>query len=60
MSTQHSVAEPEVGQLVFQAVGTLAFDNLDDYITQEELRQLSENYKKVAGFTLSDVGSAQK
>ena len=30
MSTQHSVAEPEVGQLVFQAVGTLAFDNLDD------------------------------
>ena len=30
MSTQNSVAEPEVGQLVFQAVGTLAFDNLDD------------------------------
>ena len=30
MSTRHGVAEPEVGQLVFQAVGTLAFDDLDD------------------------------
>ena len=26
------------------------FDNLDRFITQEELRQLSENYKRVAGF----------
>ena len=27
------------------------FENLDQFITQEELRQLSDNYKRVAGFT---------
>ena len=28
------------------------FDNLDDYISQDELRQISERYKNVAGFAL--------
>ena len=27
------------------------FENLDQFITQDELRQLSDNYKRVAGFT---------
>jgi 5-methylphenazine-1-carboxylate 1-monooxygenase len=26
------------------------FENLDQFITQDELRQLSDNYKRVAGF----------
>ena len=28
------------------------FDNIDDLISQDELRQISENYKNVAGFAL--------
>ena len=28
------------------------FDRLDDLISQEELRQISENYKRIAGFAL--------
>ncbi len=42
---------------VEELVGDRPFDNLDKYITQEELRALSENYKRIAGFALSDVGS---
>ncbi len=40
---------------VEELVGDLPFDNLDDYITQDELRALSENYKKIAGFAVADV-----
>jgi len=42
---------------VEELVGDRPFGNLDDYITQDELRALSENYKRVAGFSLSDVGA---
>ena len=47
---------------VEQLVGDRPFDNLDDYITQDELRALSESYKRIAGFALSDVaaGGADK
>jgi len=38
---------------VEELVGDRPFDNLDDYITQDELRALSENYKRVAGFTVT-------
>ncbi len=41
---------------VEELVGDRPFDNLDNYITQDELRALSDNYKRVAGFALSDVG----
>jgi len=41
---------------VEELVGDRPFDNLDNYITQNELRALSDNYKRVAGFALSDVG----
>jgi 5-methylphenazine-1-carboxylate 1-monooxygenase len=44
---------------VEELVGDRPFDNLDDYITQDELRALSENYKRVAGFSLSDVTQGQ-
>jgi 2-polyprenyl-6-methoxyphenol hydroxylase-like FAD-dependent oxidoreductase len=35
---------------VEELVGDKPFDNLDDYITQDELRALSDSYKKTAGF----------
>ncbi|MBV9394879.1 MAG: flavin-dependent oxidoreductase [Methylobacteriaceae bacterium] len=38
---------------VEELVGDRPFDNLDDYITQDELRALSDNYKKTAGFALT-------
>jgi 2-polyprenyl-6-methoxyphenol hydroxylase-like FAD-dependent oxidoreductase len=42
---------------VEELVGDKPFDDLDKYITQDELRALSENYKRIAGFALSDVGT---
>ncbi len=41
---------------VEQLVGDRPFDDLDKYITQDELRALSENYKRIAGFALTDLG----
>jgi 2-polyprenyl-6-methoxyphenol hydroxylase-like FAD-dependent oxidoreductase len=38
---------------VEELVGDRPFDNLDDYITQDELRALSDNYKRVAGVTVT-------
>jgi 2-polyprenyl-6-methoxyphenol hydroxylase-like FAD-dependent oxidoreductase len=43
---------------VEQLVGDRPFDDLGKFITQDELRALSEQYKRVAGFSLSDVGGA--
>jgi len=40
---------------VEELVGDRPFDNLDDFITQDELRSLSERYKRIAGFALTDV-----
>lgn len=37
---------------VEELVGDRPFDDLDKYITQDELRALSENYKRIAGFAL--------
>jgi 5-methylphenazine-1-carboxylate 1-monooxygenase len=44
---------------VEQLVGDRPFDNLDKYITQDELRALSENYKRIAGFALTDVAQGR-
>jgi 2-polyprenyl-6-methoxyphenol hydroxylase-like FAD-dependent oxidoreductase len=41
---------------VEELVGDRPFDNLDDYITQDELRALSENYKRIAGFSVAEKG----
>jgi len=43
---------------VEELTGDQPFDNLDDFITQDELRALSENYKRIAGFAVSDVKGA--
>jgi 2-polyprenyl-6-methoxyphenol hydroxylase-like FAD-dependent oxidoreductase len=42
---------------VEELVGDKPFDNLEKYITQDELRALSEDYKRIAGFALTDVAS---
>jgi 2-polyprenyl-6-methoxyphenol hydroxylase-like FAD-dependent oxidoreductase len=44
---------------VEELVGDKPFDNLDKYISQEELRLLSENYKRIAGFALTDASVAR-
>jgi 2-polyprenyl-6-methoxyphenol hydroxylase-like FAD-dependent oxidoreductase len=41
---------------VEELVGDRPFQNLDDYITQAELRALSDAYKRIAGFAVSDIG----
>jgi 2-polyprenyl-6-methoxyphenol hydroxylase-like FAD-dependent oxidoreductase len=43
---------------VEQLVGDKPFDDLDKYISQDELRALSDNYKRIAGFSLADVAPA--
>jgi 2-polyprenyl-6-methoxyphenol hydroxylase-like FAD-dependent oxidoreductase len=40
---------------VEELTGDKPFDDLDKYISQDELRALSDGYKRVAGFSLSDV-----
>ncbi len=40
---------------VEELVGDAPFDDLDRYITRAELQRLSEEYKRIAGFTLEDV-----
>ncbi len=41
---------------VEELVGDRPFDDLDKYISQDELRALSENYKRIAGFALARDG----
>ncbi len=48
-----------INTTVEKLVGDKPFENLDDYISQDELRKLSENYKRIAGFTISDVVAPQ-
>ncbi len=43
---------------VEELIGDKPFGNLDDFITQDELRALSDNYKRIAGFAVSDVKRA--
>jgi 2-polyprenyl-6-methoxyphenol hydroxylase-like FAD-dependent oxidoreductase len=40
---------------VEELVGDRPFDNLDKYITQDQLRALSDNYKQIAGYALSQT-----
>jgi 5-methylphenazine-1-carboxylate 1-monooxygenase len=41
---------------VEELTGDKPYDNLDKFITQDELKTLSDNYKRVAGFAVEDVG----
>ena len=42
---------------VEELTGDRPFENLDDYITQEELRALSHRYKQVAGYSIDQLQS---
>ena len=41
---------------VEELTGDKPYDDLDKFITQDELKTLSDNYKRVAGFAVEDVG----
>jgi 2-polyprenyl-6-methoxyphenol hydroxylase-like FAD-dependent oxidoreductase len=43
---------------VEQLTGDRPFENLDDFITQDELRALSEQYKRIAGFARESLENA--
>lgn len=45
---------------VEELVGDRPFENLDAYISQDELRALSERYKRIAGFALGDVAPGRE
>jgi 5-methylphenazine-1-carboxylate 1-monooxygenase len=45
---------------VEELVGDRPFDDLEKYISQDELRALSENYKRIAGFALADEGLGRR
>jgi 2-polyprenyl-6-methoxyphenol hydroxylase-like FAD-dependent oxidoreductase len=42
---------------VEELVGDRPYDDLDKYVTQAELKALSDNYKRVAGFAPEDVSA---
>ena len=44
---------------VEELTGDRPFDNLDDYITQEELRGLSDQYKRIAGYSIEQLGASK-
>lgn len=43
---------------VEELTGDKPFENLERYITHDQLRELSEQYKRVAGFSATDVAKA--
>ena len=42
---------------VERRIGDRPFENLDEVITQDELRAISEGYKRIAGFALQDMAT---
>ena len=53
------VSPPDIINLkVEELVGDRPFENLDDYISQGELRGLSDQYKRVAGFAMDTAPGA--
>ncbi len=50
--TNRSVPPDFINIKVDELSGGKPFDNIDELISQQELREISEHYKKVAGFSL--------
>ena len=42
---------------VEELTGDRPFERLDDFITQEELRALSDRYKRIAGYSIEDLAT---
>jgi hypothetical protein len=53
--TNRSVPPDFINIKVDALSGGKPFDNIDDLISPAELREISENYKKIAGFSLDAV-----
>lgn len=51
VQTNRSTPPDFINIKVDELSGGKPFGNIDDLISQEELRQISENYKKIAGFS---------
>jgi 5-methylphenazine-1-carboxylate 1-monooxygenase len=56
--TNRSAPPDFINIRVEELTGDRPFDNLDDYITQDELRALSDRYKRIAGYAIDQVGGA--
>ena len=55
--TTNRESPPDVINIrVEELVGDRPFENLDDYVTQDELRRLSDEYKRIAGFAAPKPG----
>jgi 2-polyprenyl-6-methoxyphenol hydroxylase-like FAD-dependent oxidoreductase len=55
VSTNREFPPDFINIKVEELVGDRPFENLNTFITQDELKALSDNYKRIAGFALSDV-----
>lgn len=53
--TNRSLPPDFINIKVDELSGDKPFGHIDDLISQDELRQISENYKKIAGFSLEAV-----
>jgi 5-methylphenazine-1-carboxylate 1-monooxygenase len=55
VETNRSVPPDFINIKVDELAGDKPFRHIDDLISQAELREISESYKKVAGFSLEAV-----
>ena len=53
--TNRSAPPDYINIKVEELTGDRPFDNLDDYITQDQLRALSDQYKRVAGYSVEQL-----
>lgn len=53
--TNRSTPPDIINIRVEELTGDKPFDDLSNFISQDQLRELSDNYKRVAGFGLADV-----
>ena len=56
MRTNRTAPPDFINIRVEELTGDRPFDRLEDYITQAELRALSDQYKRVAGYSLDQLG----
>ena len=57
--TNRSAPPDYINIKVEELTGDRPFDNLDDYITQDELRALSDQYKRVAGYSIEEFAKTR-
>jgi hypothetical protein len=56
VETNRSMPPDFINIRVEELTGDRPFDDLDKYVSQHELRALSDNYKRIAGFSRQDLG----